>query len=44
MKDNLKFIYLDDDVNFFPRKEQKEVQAVVERYIKKTKPKIIKLD
>lgn len=41
MKDNLKFIYLEEDVNFFPIKEQKEVQKVVERYIKKTKPIIV---
>ena len=45
MKDpfnNIKFIYL-DDVNFFPKRKSEEVRKVVERYIKKTKPKIYRL-
>lgn len=42
---NIKFIWeFYDDINFFPRKEQEEVRKVVERYIKKTKPVIIKSD
>jgi hypothetical protein len=47
MKDpfeNVKIIWeFYDDINFFPRKESEEVQKVVERYIKKTKPKIYRL-
>jgi hypothetical protein len=39
------FIPLDDSLSdFFPKKEQEEVRKVVARYIKKAKPKIIKLD
>ena len=40
--DNVKIIWeLYDGVNFFPRRESKEIQKVVERYIKK--PKIYRL-
>lgn len=39
-------LIIDDDTysDFFPKREQEEVRKVVERYIKKTKPNIIKLD
>lgn len=35
------FSFLDDSYSdFFPRREQEEVRKVIDRYIKKTKPKI----
>jgi hypothetical protein len=49
MEDSFKnikfFIPFDDSLSdFFPKKDSEEIRKVVERYIKKTKPKIIKLD
>lgn len=38
------WMYDDTFFDFFPTKQSKEVEKVVTRYIKKTKPKIYKLD
>lgn len=45
-KDVNKYIWLYDDTffDFFPTKQHEEIKKVCERYIKKTKPKIIKSD